>query len=196
MAHRSILTPLTNQLVPLWLRSLPLQSSLSSSLLSLPSAPSSASSATTAVHGLDSASSVRIYDCTAARVGSSSSFGGATNPGYWAASRSPPTGSPGGPTWCGSASPCGCGAAGRYWRTRLWVASAASSDIIPAGHAAPAPPRGYFWPEPHFHGSRDWCGAPMYRSPERTESLPARSPKGDTDHAGAGVGCILHSLLY
>ena len=54
MAHRSILTPLTNQLVPLWLHSLPLQSSLSSSLLSLLSAPSSASSATTAAHGLDS----------------------------------------------------------------------------------------------------------------------------------------------
>ena len=141
MAHRSILTPLTNQLVPLWLHSLPLQSSLSSSLLSLLSAPSSASSATKAAHGLGSASSARIYDCTAARVGSSSSFGGATNPGCWAAGRSPPTGSPGGPTWCGSASPCGCGAAGRYWRTRLWVASAASSDIIPAGHAAPAPPR-------------------------------------------------------
>ena len=138
MAHRSILTPLTIQLVPLWLHSLPLQSSLSSSLLSLLSAPSSASSATTAVHGLDSASSARIYDCTAARVSSSSSFGGATNPGCWAAGRSPPTGSPGGPTWCGSASPCGCGAAGRYWRTRLWVASAASSDIIPAGHAHPA----------------------------------------------------------
>ena len=82
MAHRSILTPLTNQLVPLWLHSLPLQSSLSSSLLSLLSAPSSASSATTAAHGLGSASSARIYDCTAARVGSSSSFGGATNPGY------------------------------------------------------------------------------------------------------------------
>ena len=48
MAHRPILTPLTNQLVPLWLHSLPLQSSLSSSLLSLLSAPSSASSATTA----------------------------------------------------------------------------------------------------------------------------------------------------
>ena len=141
MAHRSILTPLTNQLVPLWLHSLPLQSSLSSSLLSLLSAPSSTSSATTAAHGLDSASSARIYDCTAALVGSSSSFGGATNPGCWAAGRSPPTGSPGGPTWCGSASPCGCGAAGRYWRTRLWVASAASSDIIPAGHAAP-PRRG------------------------------------------------------
>ena len=138
MAHRSIfLTPLTNQLVPLWLHSLPLQSSL----LSLLSAPSSASSATTAAHGLGSASSARIYDCTAVRVGSSSSFGGATNPGCWAAGRSPPTGSPKRPTWCGSASPCGCGAAGRYWRTRLWVASAASSDIIPAGHDAPAPPR-------------------------------------------------------
>ena len=121
MAHRSILTPLTNQLVPLWLHSLPLQSSLSSSLLSLLSAPSYASSATTAARGLGSASSARIYDCTAARVGSSSSFGGATNPGCWAAGRSPPTGSPGGPTWCGSASPCGCGAASRYWRTRLWV---------------------------------------------------------------------------
>ena len=72
MAHRSILTPLTNQLVPLWLHSLPLQSSLSSSLLSLLSAPPSASSATTAAHGLGSASSGRIYDCTAARVGSSS----------------------------------------------------------------------------------------------------------------------------
>ena len=141
MAHRFILTPLTNQLVPLWLHSLPLQSSLLSSLLSLLSAPSSASSATTAAHGLGSASRARIDDCTAARVGSSSSFGGATNPGCWAAGRSPPTGSPVGPTWCGSASPCGCGAAGRYWRTRLWVASAASSDIIPAGHAAPAPPR-------------------------------------------------------
>ena len=90
MAHRSILTPLTNQLVPLWLHSLPLQSSLSSSLLSLLSASSSASSATTAAHGLGSASSARIYDCTAARVGSSSSFGGATNPGCWAAGRSPP----------------------------------------------------------------------------------------------------------
>ena len=119
-----------SELVPLWLQSLPLQS-LSSSLLSLLSAPSSASSATTAAHGLSSASSARIYDCTAARVGSSSSFGGATNPGCWAAGRSPPTGSPGGPTWCGSASPCGCGAAGRYWRTRLWVASAASSDHHP-----------------------------------------------------------------
>ena len=85
MAHRSILTPLTIQLVPLWLHSLPLQSSLSSSLLSLLSAPSSASSATTAAHGLGSASSARIYDCTAARVSSSSSFGGATNPGCWAA---------------------------------------------------------------------------------------------------------------
>ena len=44
---------------------------MSSSLLSLLSAPSSASSATTAAHGLDSASSARIYDCTAARVGGS-----------------------------------------------------------------------------------------------------------------------------
>ena len=139
MAHRSILTPLTNQLVPLWLHSLPLQSSLSSSLLSLLSVPSSASSATTAAHGLDSASSARIYDCTAARVGSSSSFGGATNPGCWAAGHSPPTGSPGGPPWCGSASPCGCGAAGRYWRTRCGLPR--PPPPISSPQVTPRPPR-------------------------------------------------------
>ena len=138
MAHRSILTPLTNQLVPLWLHSLPPQSSLSSSLLLLLSAPSSASSATTAAHGLDSASSARIYDCSAARVGSSSSFGGATNPGCWAAGRSPPTGSPGGPTWCGSASPCGCGAAGTGGPACEWPRP---PPPISSPQVTPRPPR-------------------------------------------------------
>ena len=106
----------------------------------------------------------------AARVGSSRGVGGATNPGCWAAGRSPPAGSPGGLPWCGSASPCGCGAAGTGGPACGWPRQLPPTSSRSGGGRTP----------PQLSNGIATCASWWTWDGERTSAHTARPSGGNT----------------